>query len=130
MRTALETSIEGAEASLRAGVTTIRLVGERAHVDLALRQAIERGQAEGPRIFTAGRIVGVTGGHDQPSGALGCGAIGEGIAMDSTGTVECVAVASPKLVLDAKLLESNRQTLMLKLSLSGMGYFLTQPFIY
>jgi len=44
--------------------------------------------------------VGVTGGHDQPSGALGCGAIGEGIAMDSTGTVECVAVASPKLVLD------------------------------
>jgi xylulokinase len=51
--------------------------------------------------------VGVTGGHDQPSGALGCGAIGEGIAMDSTGTVECVAVASPKLVLDAKLLESN-----------------------
>ena len=51
--------------------------------------------------------VGVAGGHDQPSGALGCGAISEGIAMDSTGTVECVAVASPKLVLDAKLLESN-----------------------
>jgi xylulokinase len=51
--------------------------------------------------------VGVTGGHDQPSGALGCGAIGEGIAMDSTGTVECVGVASPRLVLDAKLLDSN-----------------------
>ena len=51
--------------------------------------------------------VGVAGGHDQPSGALGCGAIAEGIAMDSTGTVECVAVASPKLVLDAELLESN-----------------------
>jgi xylulokinase len=51
--------------------------------------------------------VAVTGGHDQPSGALGCGAIGEGIAMDSTGTVECVGVASPRLVLDAKLLESN-----------------------
>jgi len=51
--------------------------------------------------------VGVTGGHDQPSGALGCGAIAEGIAMDSTGTVECVAVASPKLVLEPELLESN-----------------------
>jgi xylulokinase len=51
--------------------------------------------------------VGVTGGHDQPAGALGCGAIAEGIAMDSTGTVECVAVASPKLVLEAELLESN-----------------------
>ncbi len=51
--------------------------------------------------------VGVTGGHDQPCGALGCGAIREGIAMDSTGTVECVAVASPRLVLDRKLLEGN-----------------------
>jgi xylulokinase len=51
--------------------------------------------------------VGVTGGHDQPAGALGCGAIAEGIAMDSTGTVECVAVASPKLVLEPELLEGN-----------------------
>jgi len=51
--------------------------------------------------------VGVTGGHDQPSGALGCGAIAEGIAMDSTGTVECVAVASPRLVLREELMRSN-----------------------
>lgn len=51
--------------------------------------------------------VGVTGGHDQPSGALGCGAVAEGIAMDSTGTVECVAVASPRLVLAPELMESN-----------------------
>jgi len=51
--------------------------------------------------------VGVVGGHDQPSGALGCGAIAEGIAMDSTGTVECVAVASPNLVLEPELLEGN-----------------------
>jgi xylulokinase len=51
--------------------------------------------------------VGVTGAHDQHAGALGCGAIAEGIAMDSTGTVECVAVPSPRLVLDAALMESN-----------------------
>jgi xylulokinase len=51
--------------------------------------------------------VAVTGGHDQPCGALGCGAITGGIAMDSTGTVECVAVASPKLTLEAELVESN-----------------------
>lgn len=51
--------------------------------------------------------VGVTGGHDQPAGALGCGAVAEGIAMDSTGTVECVAVASPRLVLGPELLEGN-----------------------
>jgi xylulokinase len=51
--------------------------------------------------------VAVTGGHDQPSGALGCGVIAEGVAMDSTGTVECVAVASPRLVLAAELIDSN-----------------------
>jgi xylulokinase len=51
--------------------------------------------------------MGVAGGHDQPSGSLGCGVIAEGIAMDSTGTVECVAAASPELVLKPELLESN-----------------------
>ncbi|HUW14213.1 MAG TPA: FGGY-family carbohydrate kinase [Anaerolineae bacterium] len=51
--------------------------------------------------------LGVSGAHDQPAGALGCGAITEGIAMDSTGTVECVAVPTPRLVLAAELMESN-----------------------
>jgi xylulokinase len=51
--------------------------------------------------------MGVTGSHDQPSGALGCGVTAEGVAMDATGTVECLAVASPRLVLEAELLESN-----------------------
>jgi xylulokinase len=55
----------------------------------------------------APRAVGVTGGHDQPSGSLGCGVIAEGIVMDSTGTVECVTVASPELVLNKELLDSN-----------------------
>ncbi len=52
-------------------------------------------------------VAAVTGGHDQPAGALGCGAVAAGIAMDSTGTVECVGVASPRLVLGAELLASN-----------------------
>ncbi len=52
-------------------------------------------------------VIAVTGGHDQPAGALGCGAVAAGIAMDSTGTVECVGVASPRLVLDDALLRSN-----------------------
>ncbi len=52
-------------------------------------------------------VLAVTGGHDQPAGALGCGAVAAGIAMDSTGTVECVGVASQELVLDPTLLASN-----------------------
>ena len=52
-----------ARESLRAGVTTLRLVGESAHADFALKAAIDRGEMEGPRLFTAGQAVQVTGGH-------------------------------------------------------------------
>jgi xylulokinase len=51
--------------------------------------------------------VAVTGGHDHACGSVGCGAIAEGIVMDSTGTVECIAVASPRLVLGPELLANN-----------------------
>ena len=52
-----------ARETLRAGVTTVRTTGERGHVDLALQRAIERGEALGPRIVSAGESVQVTGGH-------------------------------------------------------------------
>jgi imidazolonepropionase-like amidohydrolase len=55
-----------ARASLLSGVTAVRLTGESRHADFALRQSIERGEADGPRIFTAGQGVGVTGGHIAP----------------------------------------------------------------
>jgi len=51
--------------------------------------------------------VAVVGGHDHPCGSVGCGAISEGVVMDATGTVECIAVVSPKLVLGPELLENN-----------------------
>ena len=59
-----------ARASLAAGVTTVRLTGERAHVDLALKRAIDGGSAEGPRIFSAGEAVQVTGGHGSDVGEV------------------------------------------------------------
>jgi imidazolonepropionase-like amidohydrolase len=52
-----------ARTSLLAGVTTTRSTGESRGADFALRRAIERGEAVGPRIFTAGQGVRVTGGH-------------------------------------------------------------------
>lgn len=52
-----------ARLSLESGVTTIRLTGDRAHADLALRRAIERGWAVGPRIFSSGELVDITAGH-------------------------------------------------------------------
>jgi len=54
---------ENARLSLESGVTTVRLVGTRDGTDFALKDAIDHGTAIGPRIFTAGEILGTTGGH-------------------------------------------------------------------
>jgi imidazolonepropionase-like amidohydrolase len=54
---------DNAYKSLLSGVTTIRLTGEVKHADLAVAQAIRRGQFPGPRVFTAAEIVSITGGH-------------------------------------------------------------------
>jgi imidazolonepropionase-like amidohydrolase len=56
---------QNACATLRAGVTTVRLVGEWAETDFILRRAIDAGQVDGPRIFTAGSPIFPTGGHKE-----------------------------------------------------------------
>ena len=57
-----------ARETLQAGVTTIRLPGDRAHADLALMRAINKGQAHGPRIFSSGEALTITAGHGSKSG--------------------------------------------------------------
>jgi imidazolonepropionase-like amidohydrolase len=52
-----------AREALLAGVTTVRLTGERLHADFALRASIASGETLGPRIFTAGMACIATGGH-------------------------------------------------------------------
>ena len=60
-----------ARTSLLTGVTTTRSTGESRGADFALRRAIDRGEAIGPRIFTAGEGVRVTGGHGWRAGDEG-----------------------------------------------------------
>ena len=52
-----------ARRTLLAGFTTVRNVGDRANESVALRNAINAGIIPGPRIYTAGRPMGTTGGH-------------------------------------------------------------------
>lgn len=59
---------DGARRTLEAGVTTVRCVGERDGADFALRNAINAGRAQGPRIFTAGQALVCTGGHGHGHG--------------------------------------------------------------
>lgn len=68
-----------AREALHAGITTVRLVGEWAETDFALRRAIETGQVEGPRIFTCGSPIFPTGGHKEGIAADGADAVREAV---------------------------------------------------
>lgn len=61
---------QAARETLQAGVTTIRLPGDQRHGDLSLKKAIARGQAHGPRIFSAGEALRITGGHGSEHGVI------------------------------------------------------------
>jgi imidazolonepropionase-like amidohydrolase len=57
-----------ARTTLLAGFTSIRNAGASEHADQALKRAIEAGHVPGPRIFTAGKGLGITGGHCDSGG--------------------------------------------------------------
>jgi len=55
-----------AKKTLLAGFTTVRDVGGSG-VNIALRNAIDKGIVDGPRIFTSGKTIATTGGHGDPT---------------------------------------------------------------
>lgn len=61
---------DAARQTLRAGVTTARLVGERDFTDIALRSAIAAGAVDGPELVTACHALCCTGGHGHGSDAV------------------------------------------------------------
>jgi imidazolonepropionase-like amidohydrolase len=56
-------ALENAHKTLRAGFTTVRNLGDRHGVTLALRDAIRAGHVVGPNIVDAGRSISTTSGH-------------------------------------------------------------------
>jgi len=61
--------VDNARRTLRAGFTTVRDVGcYRAFTDVALRNAIDRGIVEGPRMFVAGAYITVSDGGGEVTG--------------------------------------------------------------
>jgi imidazolonepropionase-like amidohydrolase len=56
-----------ARLTLEAGFTTVRDLGDSGFVTVALRKAIAEGRATGPRIYAAGKSIGTTGGHADPT---------------------------------------------------------------
>ncbi|UAA39260.1 amidohydrolase family protein [Paraneptunicella aestuarii] len=56
-----------ANRTLMAGFTTVRNLGDRGNETIALRNAINRGDIVGPRIYTAAKSIATTGGHADPT---------------------------------------------------------------
>ncbi|HEY2121919.1 MAG TPA: amidohydrolase family protein [Candidatus Acidoferrum sp.] len=57
------TGAKNARRTVRAGFTTVRNVGAGGFSDVALRDGINAGDIEGPRMFVSGPALGITGGH-------------------------------------------------------------------
>jgi len=55
--------VTNARKTLNAGFTTVRNVGASGFSDVALRDAINAGEIEGPRLRVSGPSIGITGGH-------------------------------------------------------------------
>ena len=62
-------SVNYARVTLMAGFTTVRDLGGSG-VNIALRNAINQGHIDGPRIFTSGKAIATTGGHADPTNGM------------------------------------------------------------
>ena len=59
-----------ASRTVRAGFTTVRDLGAADGVAISLRNAINQGWVQGPRIFAAGKSIATTGGHADPRNGI------------------------------------------------------------
>lgn len=57
------TGVKNARITLRAGFTTVRNLGAAGYSDVAIRDGINAGEIEGPRLIVSGPALGITGGH-------------------------------------------------------------------
>ena len=62
-----------ARQTLEAGITTVRDLGCRDFIDLAFREAVGSGLAQGPRMLCAGQMICITGGHGWQIGCVADG---------------------------------------------------------
>ena len=56
-------AVKNAKKTLMAGFTTVRDVGDEGYAVIGVRDGINAGEIEGPRIFSTGYALGITGGH-------------------------------------------------------------------
>ncbi|WP_144037268.1 amidohydrolase family protein [Sphingomonas sp. TZW2008] len=97
-----------ARATLRAGFTTVRDLGGDPRGIRALRDAMERGDAEGPTIVNAGAPISVTGGHGDPLNGLAepyAHAVAETVENTCDGPADCVRATRRQIGLGAQVVK-------------------------
>ncbi|WP_018625097.1 metal-dependent hydrolase family protein [Kangiella aquimarina] len=62
--------------TLLAGFTTVRNPGDSYNVTISLRNAINQGWVDGPRIYSAGKSLASTGGHADPTNGVNADLMG------------------------------------------------------
>jgi imidazolonepropionase-like amidohydrolase len=77
-----------ADRTLLAGFTTVRDLGDGSGAVIALAKAINAGKVPGPRIIAAGKAIGSTGGHADPTNGWSRG-------IEPVGDTEDAVVDSP-----------------------------------
>jgi imidazolonepropionase-like amidohydrolase len=77
-----------ADRTLLAGFTTVRDLGDGSGAVIALAKAINAGKVPGPRIIAAGKPIGSTGGHADPTNGWSRG-------IEPVGDTEDAVVDSP-----------------------------------
>ncbi len=100
-----------ARATLLAGFTTVRDVGASSFANVALMRAIDAGRVPGPRMETAGHLIGISGGHCDADGfAAG--------ALPERGPLEGIA-NSPDEVREAVRLQVKYGASVIKICATG-----------
>jgi imidazolonepropionase-like amidohydrolase len=97
-----------ARATLRAGFTTVRDLGADPRGIRALRDAIERGDVEGPTIVNAGAPISVTGGHGDPLNGLAepfAHAVAETVENTCDGPDDCRRATRRQIGLGAQVIK-------------------------
>jgi imidazolonepropionase-like amidohydrolase len=66
-----------ARRTLLAGFTTVRDLGSRDNLNVALERAVNQGLIAGPRIYSAARSLATTGGHADPTNGVRADLMGD-----------------------------------------------------
>ncbi len=101
-------------SALKAGVTTLRSLGDLSYTSVTLRKKISSGERLGPRIIAAGPMLAVTGGHGSAAGVVFDGPYGARKAVRTLvrNEVDVIKISNTGGILDSKRLGEAGQVQM------------------